>query len=55
MVVQHVAYEGPGLVADALGRAGQEPEVVRIDRGRALPDPEGVAGLVVMIRNFGKQ
>ena len=48
MVVQHVAYEGPGLVADALGRAGQEPEVVRIDRGRALPDPEGVAGLVVM-------
>jgi len=48
VVVQHVAHEGPGLIGDALGRAGRAVDVVRLDRGDPLPDPGSLAGLVVM-------
>jgi len=47
-VVQHVAYEGPGLIADALGDAGHQADVVRLDRGGSLPADDSIDGLVVM-------
>jgi GMP synthase (glutamine-hydrolysing) len=47
-VLQHVAHEGPGLIADELSRAGQPFEVVRLDRGDPLPVSGSIAGLVVM-------
>ncbi len=47
-VVQHVAHEGPGLIADALIDHGRGIEVVRLDRGDPLPDHRDMAGLVVM-------
>jgi GMP synthase-like glutamine amidotransferase len=47
-VVQHVDYEGPGLIAEALVDHGCGIEVVRLDRGDPLPDQGDVAGLVVM-------
>ncbi len=45
VIVQHVAHEGPGLVADALGRAGARWTLVRADLGEPIPDPAGVAAL----------
>jgi GMP synthase-like glutamine amidotransferase len=47
-VLQHVAHEGPGLIADELARSGQAFDVVRLDRGDGLPGPGSIAGLVVM-------
>ncbi len=47
-VLQHVAHEGPGLVAEALARTGVPFDVVRLDRGDQLPRPGSIAGLVVM-------
>lgn len=51
VVVQHVAHEGPGGVAGALGRAGHRWSVVRPDLGQPLPGADAVAslgGLVVL-------
>lgn len=49
VVIQHVAAEGPGRVADALGRAGRTMTVVRTDAGQPVPvGPTGIDGLVVM-------
>lgn len=48
VVVQHVPFEGPGLIATALAAAGQELDVRRMDLGDPLPEPSAVAGLVVM-------
>jgi GMP synthase-like glutamine amidotransferase len=47
-VIQHVSYEGPGLIAAALDDAGHHFDVVRADRGDPLPDHRAVSGLVVM-------
>jgi GMP synthase-like glutamine amidotransferase len=47
-VVQHVAHEGPGVIADALAGAGLEPVVVRLDEGAPLPEVGDLAGLVVL-------
>jgi GMP synthase (glutamine-hydrolysing) len=47
-VVQHVGYEGPGLIADVLADRRCGVELVRLDRGDPLPDHRDVAGLVVM-------
>ena len=47
-VLQHVAHEGPALIADELRRAGQRVDVVRLDRGEPLPADGSFAGLVVM-------
>ena len=47
-VVQHVSYEGPGLIGETLDGAGLAFDLVRIDLGAALPDPRSIAGLVVM-------
>ncbi len=47
-VVQHVAHEGPGLVAPVLEGAGFEVEVARVDLGDPLPERASFAGLVVL-------
>ncbi len=49
-VLQHVAQEGPGLVADALGARDIGVVVTRPDLGEPVPDHlgEGDAGLLVM-------
>jgi len=48
VIVQHVAHEGPGLIAEVLDERAIPYEVVRTDRGDPLPDHRSVAGLVVM-------
>ncbi len=47
-VIQHVPYEGPGLIGDALTDAGRVVSVVRADLGDVLPDHRTLDGLVVM-------
>lgn len=47
-VIQHVAYEGPGLIADSLERRRLPVTVIRADLGHDLPDADDLAGLVVM-------
>jgi GMP synthase-like glutamine amidotransferase len=51
VLVQHVAFEGPGSIGSAVRDSGAELAVVRIDRAEPLPPPDAVedmAGLVVM-------
>ena len=51
VVLQHVAYEGPGTIAPAVSDLGAQLAVARIDRGDPVPAPgavAGMAGLVVM-------
>jgi GMP synthase (glutamine-hydrolysing) len=51
LLVQHVAFESPGAIADALTDAGADVTVLRPDRGEAIPPPDAVgdvSGLVVM-------
>ena len=51
LLVQHVAFEGPGAIAGAIADTGADLTVLRMDRGDALPPPAAmadVAGLVVM-------
>ena len=38
VVIQHVAHEGPGAVALAVADSGGPLQVVRVDRGEAVPD-----------------
>jgi GMP synthase-like glutamine amidotransferase len=47
-ILQHVAHEGPGLVADELRRAGVPFTVVRLDLGDPVPEAGSITGLVVM-------
>lgn len=49
LVLQHVAVEGPGRIADALSRAGRTTRAVRLHEGQPVPvDLDGVDGVVVM-------
>lgn len=51
LLIQHVAFEGPGSIAAAVHDTGAALEIVRIDRDEDVPAPEAVAalaGLVVM-------
>lgn len=49
VILQHVEPEGPFEIASALGRAGLDVHVVRVDRGEAVPrDTSDLAALVVM-------
>jgi GMP synthase-like glutamine amidotransferase len=49
LVVQHVAPEGPAVLAELLHAAGVTVEVLRVDEGDPIPvDAAGLAGLVVM-------
>jgi len=47
-ILQHVSYEGPALIAEELDRAGQQVDVVRLDRHEPLPEEGSFDGLVVM-------
>jgi GMP synthase (glutamine-hydrolysing) len=46
--LQHVPFEGPALIADAVHDAGLELEVRHLHDGDAVPDPDEVGGLVLM-------
>jgi GMP synthase-like glutamine amidotransferase len=47
-ILQHVEWEGPGLIAaEAQGR-GLHTDIRRLDLGAGLPRPDDVEGLVVM-------
>jgi GMP synthase-like glutamine amidotransferase len=51
VVLQHVAFEGPGAIAQALSDAGAKLTVLRIDLGEPVPAADSVGsigGLVVM-------
>lgn len=48
LIVQHVAPEPPGRIAQALERRGLDCRVVRVDRGERIPRTLQAAGLVVM-------
>lgn len=47
-MLQHEAWEGPGLIADALAAHAIPFEIVRLDRGAAVPKASNLDGLVVM-------
>jgi GMP synthase (glutamine-hydrolysing) len=47
-VLQHVPFEGPGLIATVARERGIDLAVVRLDRGEALPAVTDVGGLVAM-------
>jgi GMP synthase (glutamine-hydrolysing) len=48
LIVQHVAPEPPGLIAQALQRRGVDWRVARVDRGEPVPRTLEADGLVVM-------
>lgn len=51
VVLQHVAWEGPGLIAAAASAHGIALEVRRLDLGEPVPPPEAldeIGGVVVM-------
>ncbi len=48
IVIQHVAWEGPGLIARIGEARGLRFEVRRMDRGEGLPGIDQAGGLVVM-------
>lgn len=47
-MLQHVPFEGPGLIADAVRAAGIELRVVRLYEDEPVPEPDEVGGLVVV-------
>lgn len=48
MVLQHVAWEGPGILATEARARGLPVDVRRLDLGAAVPSVDAIAGLVVM-------
>lgn len=48
LVVQHVEWEGPHRIAAACARAGLAIVIHRPLAGEPLPDPRGLAGVVMM-------
>jgi len=48
IVLQHVAWEGPGIIAQEAAKRGHEVDVRRLDREDALPEADDIQGLVVM-------
>jgi len=47
-VLQHVAWEGPGLIATEAEERGLSIDIRRLDLGASIPRVDEVAGLVVM-------
>lgn len=47
-VLQHVAWEGPGLIATEAQARGLRIDIRRLDLGASIPRLDEVAGLVVM-------
>jgi GMP synthase (glutamine-hydrolysing) len=48
LAIQHVPFEGPGLIAEVAARRGVRLEVCHVYRGEPLPPAEELDGLVVM-------
>lgn len=48
VAIQHVPFEGPGLIAEVAGRRGIELQLCHPYRGEPLPPEEEIGGLVVM-------
>jgi len=48
VAIQHVPFEGPGLIAEVAARRGIELQPCHTYRGESLPSREEVGGLVVM-------
>ena len=49
LVLQHVAVEGPGRIADALARAEHKARTIRLYEGQRVPvGLDGIDGVVVM-------
>lgn len=48
LVIQHVSWEGPGLIATEAQSRGIELVTRRMDREEALPRVDGIGGLIVM-------
>ncbi len=48
IVLQHVSYEGPGLISVEAEQRGVCLHTVRIDQGASLPGPDGVEGFITM-------
>jgi GMP synthase-like glutamine amidotransferase len=48
LVIQHVPFEGPGLIAEVAARRGVPLRVCRLYEGAALPPASELDGLVVM-------
>lgn len=47
-VLQHVAWEGPGLIVTEARARGLQLDIRRIDLGAAVPKASEIAGLIVM-------
>jgi GMP synthase (glutamine-hydrolysing) len=48
VAIQHVPFEGPGLIAEVAGRRGIELRLCHPYRGDSLPPENEIGGLVVM-------
>ena len=48
LILQNVAWEGPGLIASEAKARGLRTEIRRLDLGAGMPPPGEVDGLVVM-------
>lgn len=48
IVLQHVSYEGPGLIVAEAEKRGMCLHTVRIDQGASPPNSDAVEGLIVM-------
>lgn len=48
VVLQHVEWEGPGIIAREAEKRGGKVDILRLDREGRLPDPDDLDGLVVM-------
>jgi GMP synthase (glutamine-hydrolysing) len=53
VVLQHVEWEGPGIIAHEAKRSGLDVDVRRLDLEDEIPEAEHVNGLVVMGGPFG--
>jgi GMP synthase-like glutamine amidotransferase len=47
-LLQHVAWEGPGTIADEAAERGVTLELFRMDRGEPVPPADEIGGVVVM-------
>lgn len=47
-ILQHAAWEGPGLIGAVAQAHGLSIDVRRLDRSEAVPPVESIAGLIVM-------
>jgi hypothetical protein len=54
IVLQHAAWEGPGLIAIEAKARGLCLDVRHLDQGESIPDPDCVNGLVVLGGSNGR-